>query len=176
MAITPAYFLALELKYLAATVNASACWRALVAQPDYTLGNLFTLADAGTSSEANGLAAIKRGVADAVTYPHCQVCRLLDDQGAKLDLSSLRGESPLLVQIEHTIPTDYDDDIEEAQVYWDEVVGRLVTEFIRANDSAGYLDWGRASIACGIEPPDDRPEGRTIGVAKIVVYANREVY
>lgn len=178
MPITPAYFLGLELKHLAATVNASECWRALVAQPDYELANLFTLADAATSDEADGLAAIHLGLIDAddIEYPHCQIAHLPDGDIERVELSSLVGQSLMLLQFEHRIPTAYSSSVSEGQMYWREVIGRIVKEMVQVGDAAGYIDLQRLGIAYGVEEPDKQNDGRLHGIARIAVYAHREVY
>lgn len=178
MPITPAYFLGLELKHLAATVNASQCWRALVASPNAELADVFTLADAGTANEANGLAAIHLGLIDSddLTYPHCQIAHMPDGDVEKVDLTSLVGQALVLLQFEHRIPTAYASDFGEGQAYWREIVGRILNEIGTQGDVAGYVDLQRMGIAYGIEEPDDTSDGRWHGVARIAVYLHREVY
>lgn len=178
MPITPAYFLGLELSYLAATVNASECWRALVAQPEYELAALFTLATAATSSAANGLAAIHKGTVDAVTYPHCQVDHLPDGLLQRDDAGGWSGQRMFVVEFDVHIPTAYDDDLEEGQVWFNEVIGRILTEMSRASaaDPAGLIDMQNVSLMYGVGEPDDDSDGRQHGVARIGITANAEVF
>lgn len=172
MPITPTYFLGLELKHLAATVNASACWRALVAQPTYTLENLFTLADAGTSNEANGLAAIHKGVidADSVTYPLCIIGHMTDGMIDRISAGEFQRQGLYIVQWEVQIPTTYDSDIKEGQEYWREVLGRIIVEMQAAvrTSPAGKLDIHQIGIEYGLVEPDRDNNGRRVGLARVV--------
>ena len=178
MPITPTYFLGLELKHLAATVNASECWRALVEEPDVELAALFTLADAGTADDVASLAAIHLGLIDAddIEYPHCQIAHLPDGDIERVELSSLVGSALVLLQFEHQIPTAYASDVSEALMYWREIIGRIIQEMVQQGDVAGFVDVQRIGVAYGLSEPDENNDGRLHGIARVAVGIHREVY
>lgn len=178
MPITPAYFLGLELKHLATTVNASACWRALVAQPTYELAALFTLADAGTSNEANGLAAIHKGEVDddEVAYPLCIIDHLQDGSVTRTSAGEFERAGMFIAQFDVQIPTAYASDMEEGQEWFREVLARILVEMQAAirTSPAGKLDIARYGIDYGLTEPDRDGDGRRHGMARVVIETTGE--
>lgn len=174
-----AYFLDDELTNLAATVNQSQCWRALVETPNETFDNIITLADAGTADGPTALAAIKLGATpvDSLANPHCSVSHLEDGSvTAEAGGSALHGECLALVQFSYEFPTSYDNTFVAAQTAWRKLCSRILNEWITVADANGYIDKNRVELSYGTEHPDESGSGHVVGKLWVIVYFNREVY
>lgn len=176
MAVAAAHFLSLSLTYLRATIDASAMWRALCAQPAYEWAALSTLADAGTSPSAVGNVVIGPYLGN----PSRPVAFIRYADGSDVERFATTGidvRGSMMLTIEATAPAAYADNIADANMWWTNVLGRIVTEMKTAVETspAGKLAIDRISLdAIGMSVPDERG-GAWVEVADFVVRHQGEI-
>lgn len=129
MPITPLHFLSKALDHLVATVDSSAAFRAWAAQPEYVWEDLKSLADLGTSPSATSI--ISKGL--VMGGPSLPRCWVLFGDGSTLTQADTDGvdmAGELMLAFEGYAPQTYQTtgDFSEAQVYWNNLIGRIIEE------------------------------------------------
>lgn len=170
MAVTAEHYLSLSLSFLAAMIDATKIWRALCAQPNYDWPSLKALADAATSPSA--ITRIYEGPYLDSPSPPAAFIRYAD--GSDIERYSLtdrdvRGQ--MLFAIEAAVPTPYKASLPDANRWWTNVLGRLLSEMRDAQASSPSTTLDAHSIQIGpigLCPPDDR-KGAWIQTAEFVV-------
>lgn len=132
MPLTAKYNLTLVLVHLAAALNASAYWRALVSAPDSTEEEIETIASGDTSGLAEAsLAQIKLHLYDpdqVESRPFFLVRHLTDTDIARFGTTGWETRGQLLMTCEFETPTAYRGDLEQAGHFFCNALGRILDE------------------------------------------------
>jgi hypothetical protein len=162
MPVTAEYDLSLELKHLAATINASAMWRALVATPNSDWTALKAVADLGTSSESAALARIHLDrfdpAGDVESWPFAVIRHLTDSDIERYGTTGWDTTGQLMWFLEIPRPTAYASSLADFAQYARNVIGRILHEMRTAveTDPAGRLNITRIGRGpMGEVDPDD---------------------
>lgn len=157
MAVTAENELSLLLKHFAATINASALWRAVCNSPDLVWSELKTLAEADTADPEDSLAKIRRHIYDPDTVEDRPLALIRLDGGRLGRVATTGNESrgEILMVLEIDTPAAYGTDIEQAGDHFSNLLGGILTEMQAASWASpasllnvlGY-SWGKNDIGC----------------------------
>lgn len=161
MAVTAEYDWSLELKHLAATINASEVWRAVCEQPDADWATVKALADAATADDVASLARIHTDRFDpdrVEDRPFSLIRHLTEGDIERAGTTGWDTTGQLMWFLELPVPEAYKDNLADAGAYIRNVIGRLLYEMQTAIETspAGYLNIVRFSRGpFGQLDPDD---------------------
>lgn len=146
MPLTSKFNLSLAVSYLAATLNASAYWRALVDSPNSSEAALEALATDDTADAAVSLAAIKQHLYDpdvVESRPLFLVRHQTDLDVERFGPAGWESRGQLLMTFELNTPDDYLDDVEQAGIFFCNTLGRILDE---AQDAVGDSPAGKLNV------------------------------
>lgn len=175
MAVAAAYELSLALSNLQATIDASACWRALCAQPEYEWAALSALADAATSPTA-ATHVVEGACEGDPSPPTCFVRFLADDDFGQVSTTGFDLRGMILMTFEAHVPTAYAADLSAGYRWWTNVVGRIRQEMKTAIvNGVGLCDNVTLALGTiGMFPPDEFADGRRRMSANFTVHYSGE--